>query len=46
MPSENYYKKQTLDMLHAAMVKDLETCYKEGITVAFPMSWVFLFVKL
>ncbi|CAE7493178.1 unnamed protein product [Symbiodinium microadriaticum] len=32
MPSENYYKKQTLDMLHAAMVKDLETCYKEGIT--------------
>ena len=36
-------QEETLDMLHDAMVNDLQACYKDGITVALPMSWVFLF---
>ena len=43
MPAELYYKKQTLDMLHTAMVNDLQACYKDGITVTLPIGWVFLF---
>ncbi|CAE7240362.1 unnamed protein product [Symbiodinium sp. CCMP2456] len=42
MPSENYYKKQTLNMLHDAMVKDMQKCYKDGITVALPNELGFL----
>ena len=45
MPSELYYKKQTLDMLHGAMVNDLQSLYSDGITVALPISSVLVFVQ-